>query len=75
MLATGWQVLSLGHVVGSVHASPPPLFERNGHDAPIGDSLSRPLQDVDELLSGHVQQHCVGQHRVVRGRLGCRSGP
>ncbi len=28
-----------------------PLFERDGQDAPIGDSLSRPLQDVDELLS------------------------
>ncbi len=43
-----------------------PLFERDGQDAPRSDSLSRPLQDVDELLSGHVQQHCVGQHRVVR---------
>jgi hypothetical protein len=45
---------------------PVPLPERDGQDAPIGNSLSRPLPDVDELLSGHVQQHCVGQHRVVR---------
>ena len=43
-----------------------PLLERDGQDAPAGDGLSCPLQDVDELLPGHVQQHCVGQHRVVR---------
>jgi len=43
-----------------------PLLERDGKNAPAGHRLSCPLQDVDELLSGHVQQHCVGQHRVVR---------
>ncbi len=42
------------------------LLERDGKNASAGHRPSCPLQDVDELLSGHVQQHCVGQHRVVR---------